>query len=160
MSGVVVVLRRSRDGHYVLLPAGDGHQEKPATVPVEKLTRVGLVSRGGVVDQDPACFGDLMARPTLFLVVGLPGTGKTTDARRIEAEQRASLARIRAERDSAAVEAALVEMKAAAVGTDNILVPMKKALAARATIGEVSNALRDVWGTYTPHDNFLSLIHI
>ncbi|MBK8445563.1 MAG: ATP-binding protein [Micropruina sp.] len=30
-----------------------------------------------------------MARPTLFLAVGLPGTGKTTDARRIEAEQRA-----------------------------------------------------------------------
>ncbi len=72
----------------------------------------------------------------------------------IEAEQRASLARLRAERDNAAVEAALAEMKAAAVGTDNILVPMKKALAARATIGEVSNALRDVWGTYTPHDNF------
>lgn len=30
-----------------------------------------------------------MAGPTLFLTVGLPGTGKTTAARRIEAEQRA-----------------------------------------------------------------------
>ena len=29
----------------------------------------------------------MMRRPTLFLTVGLPGTGKTTDARRIEAEQ-------------------------------------------------------------------------
>lgn len=30
-----------------------------------------------------------MRRPTLFLTVGLPGTGKTTAARRIETEQRA-----------------------------------------------------------------------
>jgi predicted kinase len=30
-----------------------------------------------------------MRRPTLFLTVGLPGTGKTTAARRIEIEQRA-----------------------------------------------------------------------
>ncbi len=33
--------------------------------------------------------GILMRQPTLFLTVGLPGTGKTTAARRIEAEQRA-----------------------------------------------------------------------
>jgi predicted kinase len=33
--------------------------------------------------------GALMKRPTLFLTVGLPGTGKTTAARRIEVEQRA-----------------------------------------------------------------------
>lgn len=31
----------------------------------------------------------LVARPTLFLTVGLPGTGKTTEARRIELEQHA-----------------------------------------------------------------------
>jgi predicted kinase len=31
----------------------------------------------------------MMRRPTLFLTVGLPGTGKTTAARRIEVEQRA-----------------------------------------------------------------------
>jgi len=33
--------------------------------------------------------GVLMRRPTLFLTVGLPGTGKTTAARRIETGQRA-----------------------------------------------------------------------
>ncbi len=31
----------------------------------------------------------MTARPTLFLMVGLPGTGKTTEARRIEVENRA-----------------------------------------------------------------------
>jgi predicted kinase len=37
------------------------------------------------------CFeqGVMMRRPTLFLTVGLPGTGKTTAARRIEVEQQA-----------------------------------------------------------------------
>jgi methylmalonyl-CoA mutase N-terminal domain/subunit len=45
-------------------------------------------------------------------------------------------------------------MKAAAVGTDNVLWPMKEALAARATVGEVCNALREVWGTYVPPDRF------
>jgi methylmalonyl-CoA mutase N-terminal domain/subunit len=31
---------------------------------------------------------------------------------------------------------------------------MKDALAARATGGEVSHALREVWGTYVPNDAF------
>ena len=34
------------------------------------------------------------------------------------------------------------------------LYPMKEALRARATVGEVSTALRDVWGEYVPHDVF------
>jgi predicted kinase len=33
--------------------------------------------------------GVMMRRPTLFLTVGLPGTGKTTEARRIEVEKKA-----------------------------------------------------------------------
>jgi methylmalonyl-CoA mutase N-terminal domain/subunit len=45
-------------------------------------------------------------------------------------------------------------VRAAGKGTDNVLYPMKEALAARATVGEVCNALRDVWGTYVPPDNF------
>ncbi|MFD5385635.1 hypothetical protein ACFWMG_11855 [Streptomyces sp. NPDC127074] len=34
----------------------------------------------------------------------------------------------------------------------NVLTPMREALRLRATVGEVSHALRDVWGAYVPHD--------
>ncbi|WP_282695830.1 methylmalonyl-CoA mutase family protein [Streptomyces sp. CC208A] len=72
----------------------------------------------------------------------------------IEAQQADRLAKLRAERDQQAVDAALAELKKAAEGTDNVLYPMKDALKARATVGEVCNALREVWGTYTPSDVF------
>ena len=72
----------------------------------------------------------------------------------IGAEQEVRLARLRAERDGAAVAAALARLQDSARGTDNVLHPMKEALAARATVGEVSDALREVWGTYTPVDSF------
>ncbi|QGF22520.1 acyl-CoA mutase large subunit family protein [Raineyella fluvialis] len=67
-------------------------------------------------------------------------------------QQAERLVTLRANRDNDAVEAALVKIKAAAEGSDNLLYPMKEALQAKATIGEVCNALRDVWGTYTPSD--------
>lgn len=72
----------------------------------------------------------------------------------IEAEQRARLDRVRAERDQEAVDSALERIRVAAAGTDNLLYPMRDALRARATVGEVSDALRDVWGVYTPTDAF------
>ncbi|MFD5098959.1 methylmalonyl-CoA mutase family protein, partial [Streptomyces albidochromogenes] len=72
----------------------------------------------------------------------------------IEAQQADRLAKLRAERDQAAVDAALVELKKAAEGTDNVLYPMKDALRARATVGEVCDALREVWGTYVPTNAF------
>jgi methylmalonyl-CoA mutase, N-terminal domain len=72
----------------------------------------------------------------------------------IEAEQIKRLAALRAERSSTEVTAALDTLRSAAAGTDNVLVPMKEALAARATVGEVCHALRDVWGTYVPPDTF------
>jgi methylmalonyl-CoA mutase, N-terminal domain len=72
----------------------------------------------------------------------------------IEAQQRDALARLRQSRDNDAVAKALDALKAAAAGTDNVLWPMKEALAARATVGEVCHALRAVWGTYTPADAF------
>ncbi|MFE7709463.1 methylmalonyl-CoA mutase [Streptomyces sp. NPDC057486] len=72
----------------------------------------------------------------------------------IEAQQAARLTKLRAERDQAAVDEALGRLKKAAEGTDNVLYPMKDALAARATVGEVCNALREVWGTYVPTDAF------
>lgn len=72
----------------------------------------------------------------------------------IEAQQAARLTKLRAERDQDAVDEALGRLKKAAEGTDNVLYPMKDALAARATVGEVCNALREVWGTYVPTDAF------
>ncbi|MDX6762544.1 methylmalonyl-CoA mutase family protein, partial [Streptomyces sp. F8] len=41
-------------------------------------------------------------------------------------------------------------LREAAAGTANVLYPMKEALRARATVGEVCGALREVWGTYEP----------
>ena len=60
------------------------------------------------------------------------------------------LKKVRAERDQAAVDAALKSLEEAARGTDNLLVPMREALAARASLGEVSDALREVFGEYEP----------
>jgi len=72
----------------------------------------------------------------------------------IEAAQAARLARLRAERDGDEVTAALGALRAAAAGTANVLVPMKRALAARATVGEVCDALREVWGVHRPSEAF------
>ncbi|MFB6713862.1 MULTISPECIES: methylmalonyl-CoA mutase [unclassified Streptomyces] len=72
----------------------------------------------------------------------------------IEAQQAARLAKLRAERDQGVVDTALAELRKAAEGTDNVLYPMKAALKARATVGEVCDALRGVWGTYEPSDVF------
>jgi methylmalonyl-CoA mutase N-terminal domain/subunit len=68
----------------------------------------------------------------------------------IEVEQRHRLQRLRASRDQTAVTSHLAGLAAAAAGSDNVLVPMKEALRAKATVGEVSDALRGVWGTYLP----------
>jgi methylmalonyl-CoA mutase N-terminal domain/subunit len=60
------------------------------------------------------------------------------------------LGRIRRERDGAAVDASLKSLEEAARGTDNLLYPMKEALANYATLGEVSDVLRGVFGEYEP----------
>jgi methylmalonyl-CoA mutase, N-terminal domain len=68
----------------------------------------------------------------------------------IEQEQAARLARLRDRRDSTAVARRLDEVKRAAGGNANLLYLLREALRAMATIGEVSDALRDVWGVYQP----------
>ncbi|GGJ92797.1 methylmalonyl-CoA mutase [Streptomyces camponoticapitis] len=72
----------------------------------------------------------------------------------IEAQQAARLATLRAERDRGEVDAALAGLRRAAEGTSNVLHPMKRALKARATVGEVCDALREVWGAYVPTETF------
>jgi methylmalonyl-CoA mutase N-terminal domain/subunit len=60
------------------------------------------------------------------------------------------LAQLREARDNAAVEKALGRLKTAAEGAENLLYPMKEALANLATVGEVSDTLREVFGQYRP----------
>jgi methylmalonyl-CoA mutase N-terminal domain/subunit len=60
------------------------------------------------------------------------------------------LRHLRASRDQGAVDRALAEVGSAARGTANLLPPMKAALGARATLGEVSDVLRGVFGEYHP----------
>ena len=68
----------------------------------------------------------------------------------IEAAQAARLARLRHERAREPVARAISALKTAAEGGENVLYPLRDALRADATLGEVCDALRDVWGEYQP----------
>jgi methylmalonyl-CoA mutase N-terminal domain/subunit len=65
-----------------------------------------------------------------------------------ERRQRERTARVRAERDGAAAEAALAEVRRVAETDANLLPPLREALQAHCTVGEICGTLRDVWGTY------------
>jgi methylmalonyl-CoA mutase N-terminal domain/subunit len=65
-----------------------------------------------------------------------------------EGRQRERTARVRAERDAAAAEAALARVREAALGAENLLPPLREALRARCTIGEICNVLREEFGMY------------
>ncbi|MGH2923188.1 MAG: methylmalonyl-CoA mutase family protein, partial [Solirubrobacterales bacterium] len=67
-----------------------------------------------------------------------------------EAEERqlARLAKWKENRDQVAVEKRLEELREAARGDANLLPPIKEALRAGGSIGEVCNAMRDVFGEY------------
>jgi methylmalonyl-CoA mutase N-terminal domain/subunit len=66
----------------------------------------------------------------------------------IERSQIDRLNALRARRDSARVKAALVELQRRAVTTENLLPAILAAVEAYATVGEISDALRRVFGEY------------
>ena len=72
----------------------------------------------------------------------------------IEVAQVERLGRLRAARDEQAVQQGLAEVRAVAAGPDNLLPAIKQALARRASLGEVCDALRAVWGVYQPVERF------
>jgi methylmalonyl-CoA mutase len=67
---------------------------------------------------------------------------------RVRAEQIAKLQQLRAERDQSAVDAALAELSKAAEGDGNLLELAINAARAKATVGEISDALERVWGRH------------
>ncbi|HVA62069.1 MAG TPA: methylmalonyl-CoA mutase family protein [Mycobacteriales bacterium] len=72
----------------------------------------------------------------------------------VERAQRAALAARRAERSQAAVDAALAGLTAAARSGHNMIPVMLDAARAEATLGEMCDALREVWGTYLEPPRF------
>jgi methylmalonyl-CoA mutase N-terminal domain/subunit len=58
---------------------------------------------------------------------------------------------VRAERDEAASSAAIHSVRTCAQGDGNLLYPMREALAARCTVGEICGALREVLGAHDAH---------
>src|SRR4051812_15410644 len=67
---------------------------------------------------------------------------------RVRTEQLAKLDELRADRDQAAVDAALAELSKAADGDANLLELAINAARAKATVGEISDALERVWGRH------------
>jgi methylmalonyl-CoA mutase N-terminal domain/subunit len=64
------------------------------------------------------------------------------------AEQKARLAQLRADRDGAKVTAALAAISGTARGTDNLIPPILDAVESLATLGEISDAMRQVFGEH------------
>jgi methylmalonyl-CoA mutase, N-terminal domain len=82
----------------------------------------------------------------------LEGEGTEIELHRLDPEferrQSARTQQVRENRDAASANAALARVENAARGEANLLYPVRDALAARCTIGEVCDALREVFGTY------------
>jgi len=66
----------------------------------------------------------------------------------LERKQMERVRVVRARRDSAAVEQALAELKRSAEGDTNLMEPIMLASRAYVTMGEMCDALRDVWGVW------------
>ena len=79
-----------------------------------------------------------------------PPAIEAPDFSALESQQRARLAGSRRRRDQSRVTDALATLRAAAAGTTPLMPPILDAVRARATLGEISDTLRDVWGVYRP----------
>jgi methylmalonyl-CoA mutase N-terminal domain/subunit len=91
-----------------------------------------VVGQNAFVDEDASA-----APPAVFTV---PPT--------VEARQLERLAALRAQRDGAAVAAALARLRAEAAGTANLMPAIQAAVEAYATVGEISDAMLDVFGRH------------
>jgi methylmalonyl-CoA mutase, N-terminal domain len=79
-----------------------------------------------------------------------PLTIATPDFSALESQQRARLAEVKRRRDREAVRRGLGQVRDAASGAAPLMVPIIAAVRSRATLGEISDTLRAVWGVYRP----------
>ncbi|GAA3730404.1 methylmalonyl-CoA mutase [Salinactinospora qingdaonensis] len=84
---------------------------------------------------------------------------RKVDNSRVREEQLAKLARLRAERDEEATREALRRLTAAAAGQENLLAAAVEAARAHATVGEISQAMEEVFGRHTGSVNTLTGVY-
>lgn len=77
----------------------------------------------------------------------MPELLRVDDSIRVDQIQR--LNSVKLLRDQRKVNESLNELRGAAKGTDNLIPAMLKAVEAYATVGEISNVLREEWGEYS-----------
>jgi methylmalonyl-CoA mutase N-terminal domain/subunit len=90
------------------------------------------------------------------LIVGVNAFKSNTEApiellhidEKVQESQIARLKQVKSERNQVAVDAALAKVEAAARGSDNLMPPVLEAVKAYATLGEISDVFRKVWGAY------------
>nr|WP_240732003.1 methylmalonyl-CoA mutase family protein [Geobacter sp. FeAm09] len=83
-----------------------------------------------------------------FTVQEPPPAGLLKVKEEVEISQKASLGAMKAGRDAAAVRAALGALETAARGADNLMPHILKAVKAYATLGEIADVFREVFGKH------------
>ena len=86
-----------------------------------------------------------------FTVTGEPKPDLLRVDEALGAQRRAQIAAVRAGRDQAVVDARLASLREAAAGTENLMPRILAAVKAEATVGEVCDTLRAVFGEYQEH---------
>ncbi len=79
-----------------------------------------------------------------------PPVIETPDFSALEAQQRARLAEVRRRRDAERGRGALGRPPGGGAGAAPLMPPILEAVRARATLGEISDVLREAWGVYRP----------
>jgi len=161
-SGVPTVVDPLAGSYYV--EALTDRIEREARELIEEVDRLG----GAAAAIERGFFQDAIAQSAYRLqqaqesgavtVVGVnrftdeapPPPIQTPNFPELEARQRERLRAAKAERDPEPVARALAAVEAAARGSDPLVPPILEAVRARATLGEISDVLRRVWGTYRP----------
>ncbi len=83
-----------------------------------------------------------------FVIIEAPPENLLKVDPEIEKDQRERLEALRKKRNADSVEGALLSLKNAATGSDNLMYPILEAVEAYATIGEISDVMRSVFGEY------------
>jgi methylmalonyl-CoA mutase N-terminal domain/subunit len=136
--------------------------EKAALEYIEKIDKLGgaveAISRGFQQKeiQDSAYAYQKSIEKDELIIVGVnkftvqepPPTGLLKVKEEVEISQKKSLTEMKAGRDGAAVKAALQTLETAARGTDNLMPHILTAVKAYATLGEIADVFREVFGTH------------